>query len=224
MSRLTSIQLLGGAESFNATKNNGTIFGFQPGNVISKALGVFYVPQSAQDDIRTPVDNASDTVEKMIREAGNDLSSWSIDLLFIPIVVVYALACAFASLLLLILIAATAFSVRGREPLPARIYSLCGTISLLATFFLLLGSIILTVIGLVAWVVGLCVNVVGISISSGSKLKWMSWAAFILMAFVTGTLKVEEYVAECLFWCRFLMKLLGIRKSKGGIRGLMREL
>lgn len=219
-----TIFLLGGAGSFNATVNNGTIFGFQPGSVLAKALGVFYVPTGAQEDIRAPVDSAANTVERLLQEAGNDLSSWSVDLLFIPIVAIFAVAAAFTCLLLLVLIAASAYSLRASEGLPSRVYSLCGTIAGLASFFLLLGSIILTVIGLVAYVVGLGVGVVGITITSGSKLKWMSWAAFIIMACVTGTLKVEEFVADCVFWWTFLTKLCRSRKNNGGTRGAMRGL
>lgn len=214
----------GGAGSFNATTNNGTIFGFQPGEVLSRALGVFFVPQGAQDDIREPVDSAANSVERLLQEAGGDLSSWSVDLLFVPIVAVYAVAAALTCALALILVAAGAYSLREGEGLPPRVYSACGTIAALAAFFLLLGSVILTVVALVAYVVGLGVHVVGISISSGSSLKWMSWAAFIIMAFVTGSLKVEEFVADCIFWWRFLGKLLGLRKSKGGVRQLMKGL
>lgn len=214
----------GGAGNYNATANNGTIFGFQPGAVLAKALGVFYVPSGAQEDIREPVDSAANSMEKLLQEAGNDLSSWSIDLLFIPIVAVFAVAAALMCFLLLVLMAATIYSLREREGLPPRVYSVCGTIAALATFFLLLGSVILTVISLVAWVVNLAVDVVGISISSGSKLKWMSWAAFFVMAFVTGSLKVEEFVADCIFWWRFIGRLLGMGKSKGGMREAMKGL
>lgn len=204
----------GGAGSYNATTNNGTIFGFQPGEVLAKALGVFFVPTGAQQDIREPVDSAANTVERLIQEAGNDLSSWSINLLFIPIVAVFAVAAAMTCFLLLILLAVIVYSLRSRESLPPKVYSLCGTIAGLAAFFLLLGSIILTVIGLVTYVVGLGVGVVGISVSSGSRLKWLSWAAFIIMAVVTGSLKVEEFVADCIFWWRFIGKLLGMRKTR----------
>lgn len=192
--------------------------------MIAKALGVFFVPTGAQEDIREPVDRAANTVDKMIQGAKNDLSAWSIDLLFIPIVVVFVLAAVFLCLLLLMLIAAAGFSVRSGEGLPSRIYSVCGTISAVATFFLLLGSVILTVIGLIAYIVGLGGDVVGVTVTSGSKLKWMSWAAFFVMLAVTGTLKVEEFVADCVFWWRFLGKLLRIRKTKGGIREVMKDL
>lgn len=160
----------------------------------------------------------------MIQEAGNDLSSWSVDLLFIPIVVVFILAAVFICILLLILIAAAGFSLRAGESLPRRVYSVCGTISAVATFFLFLGSVILTVIGLVAYIVGLGGDVVGVTVSSGNKLKWISWSAFFIMLAVTGTLKVEEFVADCIFWWRFLGKLLRIRKTKGGIREVMKDL
>lgn len=213
-----------GAISFNATANNGTIFGFQPGNLIAKALGVFFVPASAQDDIRDSVDNATNKVEKLMQEAESDVSSWTIDLLFIPIVVIYALAVAFTCLLLLILLAATALTLKGGDSVPPKVYGVCGTIAAVAAFFLLLGSVILTVIAMVAYIIGLGGNVVGISVSSGSKLKWMSWAAFIIMALVTGTLKLEEFVADCVFWWRFLTRIVRLGKKKGGIKEAMRGL
>lgn len=213
-----------GSISFNATENNGTIFGFQPGNLIAKALGVFFVPTSAQQDIRESVDNTTNKVEKLMQEAKSDVASWTVDLLFIPIVVIYALAVVFMCLLLLILIAATALTVRGGDEVPARIYGLCGTVSAVATFFLLLGSVVLTVVALVAYIIGLGGNVVGITVSSGSKLKWMSWAAFFVMLFVTGSLKIEEFVADCIFWWRFLTKILRLGKTKGGVKEVMRDM
>lgn len=212
----------GGATDFNNTTNNGTIFGFQPGAVVAKALGVFFVPESAQLDIREPVDNAANSVEKLLQEAGNDLSSWSLDLLFMPIVAVYIVAAVLTALLLVILLAVTVYSVRARESLPPRVYSLCGLIAALAAFFLLMGSVILTVIGLVTWVVGLGLHVVDIHIESGSKLKWMSWAAFIVMAVLAATLKIEEWVAEVVFWYNFMKKLFGKGKNNGGVKEDMR--
>lgn len=176
------------------------------------------MPTGAQQDIREPVDSAANAVERLIQEAGNDLSSWSVDLLFIPIVALFAVAAALACVLLLVLAAVIVHSLRSRgrdaEGLPPKVYSLCGSIAGLAAFFLLLGSIVLTVVGLVTYVVGLGVGVVGIEVSSGSRLKWLSWAAFIIMAVVTGSLKLEEFVADCIFWWRFIGKLLGRRKSR----------
>lgn len=210
-----------GETSFNSTANNGTIFGFQPGAVLAKALGVFYVPEGAQLSIREPVDGAVNTVDRLVHEAGADLSAWTVNLLFIPIVAMYALAAFFTCLLLLVLLAATAVSFRSRndspgEGLPAKAFGLCGGIAACAAFFLLLGSVILTVIALVAYVVGLGVGVVDITVSSSSKLKWMSWAAFIIMAAVAISLKLEEFVADCVFWWRFLKQLCGARKTKRG--------
>lgn len=208
-----------GETSFNSTANNGTIFGFQPGAVLARALGVFYVPEGAQTAIREPVDGAVNTVDRLVHEAGADLSAWTVNLLFIPIVAMYALAAFFTCLLLLVLLAATALSFRRRgdspeEGLPPKVFGLCGTIAACAAFFLLLGSVILTVISLVAYVVGLGVGVVDIVVSSSSKLKWMSWAAFIIMTVVAISLKVEEFVAECVFWWNFLKQLCGARKTK----------
>ncbi|KAJ0119587.1 hypothetical protein J7T55_013790 [Diaporthe amygdali] len=208
--------------SFNSTANNGTIFGFQPGAVLAKALGVFFVPEGAQTAIREPVDSAVNTVDRLVHQAGEELSTWTVNLLFIPIVVMYALAAFFTCLLLLILLAATALSFRSDEGLPPKVYSLCGTIAAAAAFFLLLGSVILTVIAMVAYVVGLAVGVVDITVSSSSQLKWMSWAAFAIMAFVAISLKVEEFVAECVFWWNFLGKLFG-KKGKGGTKDMFRE-
>ncbi|CAN8102434.1 unnamed protein product [Discula destructiva] len=213
-----------GATSFNSTENNGTIFGFQPGNLVAKALGVFFVPESAQEDIREPIDNATNTVQKLMEEAGSDVSSWTVDLLFAPIVAVYILAVVFVSMLLLMLIAATVLTIKGGDSVPARVYSVCGTIAAVATFFLFLGSVILTVIALVAYIVGLGGNVVGISVASGSKLKWLSWSAFIIMALVTLSLKVEEFVADCVFWWDFVSRLLRSAKTKEGVRGAMRNI
>lgn len=182
------------------------------------------MPAGAQEDIRAPVDSAANRVERVIQEAGNDLSAWSVDLLFVPIVAVFAVAAALACILLLVLLAASAYSLRAGEGLPPRVYSACGSLAALTTFFLLLGSVVLTVVGLVAWVVGLAVGVVGIEVVAGSRLKWMSWAAFFVMAFVTGSLKVEEFVADCVFWWRFVSTLLGMRKGRGGVREAMKGL
>lgn len=208
-----------GETNFNSTANNGTIFGFQPGAVLARALGVFYVPEGAQLAIREPVDGAVNTVDRLVHEAGSELSAWSVNLLFIPIVAMYALAAFFTCLLLLVLLAATAVNFRSRklnpeEGLPSRVFGLCGTIAACAAFFLLLGSVILTVISLVAYVVGLGVNVVDITVSSSAKLKWMSWAAFIIMTVVAISLKVEEFVSEVVFWWSFLKQLCGARKTK----------
>lgn len=202
----------GGASEFNATENNGTIWGFQPGAVLYKALGVLYFPISARDDVKEPVDSAANSVEKLIQEAGNDLSAWSIDLIFIPIVAVFVVAAVFTGFLIVLLIATTVYSLRAEEPLPPRVYSVFGTIAAIAALFLLLGSVIITVIALMAWVVDLAGGVVNITVSSGHKLKWMSWAAFFIMAFVAACLKVEEFVAEVVFWWGFLRKLFGGRK------------
>lgn len=211
-----------GETSFNSTSNNGTIFGFQPGAVLARALGVFYVPEGAQLAIREPVDNGVNTVDRLVHEAGSELSAWTVNLLFIPIVAMYALAAFFTSLLLLVLIAVVAYSFRGDSD-PSRdrevfgkLCGLCGAIAACAAFFLLLGSVILTVIALVAYVVGLGVGVVDITVSSSSKLKWMSWAAFIIMAVVAVSLKVEEFVAECLFWLGLVKRLVGGRKKRAG--------
>lgn len=214
----------GGSTNFNATENNGTIWGFQPGKVLYEALGILYFPISARDDVKEPVDNAANSVEKLIQEAGNDLSSWSVDLLFIPIVAVFVIAAVFTGLLIVILIATTVYSLRAEEPLPPRVYSVCGTIAAVAALFLLLGSVIITVIALMAWVVNLGGSVVNITISSGHKLKWMSWAAFFVMAFVAAFLKVEEFVAEVVFWWTFFKKIFGGGKSKGGVRGAVRDM
>lgn len=217
----TNLDFLGGDDSYNSTINNGTIFGFQPGSVLSKALSVFFVPESARDDIREPVDSAANEVEKLVQEAKNDISSWALNILFGPIVAVFVIACVFTGILLLMLVAAGVYSLRTGESLPSKVYSFCGTIAALAAFFLLLGSVILTVIGLVAWVVGMALDVVDISVSSSSKLKWLSWAACIIMAVVAGFMKVEEFVADCVFWWRFLRDSLRSRKNKGEIRGVI---
>ncbi|KUI69519.1 hypothetical protein VM1G_05300 [Cytospora mali] len=214
---------LGGDDSFNSTTNNGTIFGFQPGSVLSNALGVFFVPDGAREDIREPVDSAANKVEKLVQEAGNDISSWARNILFGPIVAVFIIACVFTGILLLMLLAAGIYSLRTGESLPSKVYSLCGTIGALAAFFLLLGSVILTVIGLVAWVVGMALDVVDISVSSSSELKWLSWAACIIMAVVAGCLKVEEFVADCIFWWRFLRNILRARKDKDGVKEVIRH-
>lgn len=198
-----------GESSFNSTANNGTIFGFQPGAVLAKALGVFYVPEGAQLSIREPVDSAVNTVDRLVHEAGADLSAWTVNLLFIPIVVMYALAAFFTCVLLLFLLAALVLNLRDDDGVDPKVYGLCGAVAACAAFFLLLGSVILTVIALVAHVVGLAVGVVDITVSSGAQLKWMSWAAFIIMALVAISLKVEEFVAECKFWWRFLKKITG---------------
>lgn len=215
--------LPGGDDGFNSTTNNGTIFGFQPGSVLSKALGVFFVPESAREDIREPVDSAANEVEKLVQEAGNDISSWALNILFGPIVAVFIIACVFIGVLLLLLLMAGAYSLRTGESLSPMVYSLCGTISALAAFFLLLGSIILTVIGLVAWIVGMALDVVDISVSSSSNLKWLSWTACIIMAVVAGCLKVEEFVADCMVWWRFLRSILRARKNKDELRDVIRK-
>ncbi|ROW06917.1 hypothetical protein VMCG_04139 [Cytospora schulzeri] len=214
---------LGGDDSFNSTTNNGTVFGFQPGSVLSKALGVFFVPESAREDIREPVDSAANEVEKLVHEAGNDISSWTRNILFGPIVAVFIIACVFTGILLLMLLAAGVFSLRTGESLPPMVYSLCGTLGALAAFFLLLGSVIVTVIGLVAWVVGKALDVVDISVSSSSELKWLSWAACVIMVVVAGCLKVEEFVADCLVWWRFLRSILRARKNKDEFREVIRK-
>lgn len=193
-----------GETNFNATANNGTIFGFQPGTIVAKALGVFFVPASAQADIRAPVDSAANEVQKLATEASSELSAWSVNLLFIPIVAIFVLAIVFLCLLLLALVAATVHTIKRQESVNPKVYSLCASISALATFFLLLGSVILTVVALAAYIVGLGGNVVGIVITSGSKLKWLSWSAFIIMLVVTVSLKLEEFVADCVFWWGFL--------------------
>lgn len=201
-----------GESSFNETANNGTIFGFQPGAVLAKALGVFYVPEGAQLAIREPVDNGVNTVDRLVHKAGSELSSWTVNLLFIPIVAMYALAAFFTCLLLLVLIAAAIVVFKSPEGLQPFVFGLCGAVAAAAAFFLLLGSVILTVIGLVAYVVDLGVGVVDITVESSSKLKWMSWAAFIIMALLAISLKVEEVLLQIQNWFKFLK--LVFRKGK----------
>lgn len=201
-----------GDSSFNETANNGTIFGFQPGAVLAKALGVFYVPEGAQLAIREPVDNGVNTVDRLVHKAGSELSSWTVNLLFIPIVAMYALAAFFTCLLLLVLIAAFVVVLKSPEGLQPFVFGLCGAVAAAAAFFLLLGSVILTVIGLVAYVVDLGVGVVDITVESSSKLKWMSWAAFIIMALLAISLKVEEVLLQIHDWFKFLK--LVFRKGK----------
>jgi hypothetical protein len=184
---------------------------------------VFFVPAGAQQDIRQPVDEAANEVQKLAHEAGSEVSAWTVNLLFAPIVAVYSLAAFFTGILFLVLIAATALAVKEADSVPARVYSVCGTIGAVATFFLFLGSVILTVIALVAYVVGLGSDVIGISIASGSRLKWLSWSAFIIMALVTGSFKVEEFVADCIFWWKFLGKIVRLGKTKGGVREALKE-
>lgn len=188
-----------------------------------EALGILYFPISAREDVKEPVDNAANSVNGLIQEAGNDLSAWSVNLIFIPIVAVFIIAAIFTGFLIIILIATTVYSLRAEEPLPPRVYSVCGTVAAIAALFLLLGSVIITVIGLMAWVVNLGGNVVNVTVESGHKLKWMSWSAFFIMAFVAACLKVEEFVAEVMFWWTFLKKIFGGAKSKGGVRNAMRE-
>lgn len=204
-----------GESTFNETANNGTIFGFQPGAVLAKALGVFYVPEGAQLAIRDPVDNGVNTVDRLVHKAGAELSSWTVNLLFIPIVVMYALAAFFTCLLLLILLAVTFASFKDHESVESKIFGLCGAIAAAAAFFLLLGSVILTVIGLVAYVVGLGVGVVDITVESSSRLKWISWAAFIIMALLAISLKIEEFVGDCKAYFKILTRLFGGRKTRG---------
>lgn len=193
-----------GESSFNETENNGTIFGFQPGAVLAKALGVFYVPEGAQLAIREPVDNGVNTVDRLVHKAGAELSSWTVNLLFIPIVVVYVMATVFGFLLLIILLGATYLCYKDHEKVDAKIFGLCGVFAAGSAFFLLLGSIILTVIGLVAYVVGLGAGVIDITVESSSQLKWMSWAAFIIMALLAISLKVQEFVANVKSWFEIL--------------------
>lgn len=121
------------------------------------------------------------------------------------------------------LLAASVYSLRTGETLPSKVYSLCGAVAALAAFFLLLGSVILTVIGLVAWVVGMALNVVDISVSSSSQLKWISWAACIVMVVVACFLKVEEFMADCVFWWRFLRSIVRARKNKDEFREVIRN-
>lgn len=192
-----------GETSFNETSNNGTIFGFQPGAVLANALGVFFVPEGAQQAIRKPVDSAVNTVDRLVHEAGSELSAWTVNLLFIPIVAMYALATFFTGLVLLLLLLIATLTVRDYKrwkKLVTKLCGLCGAIAACAAFFLLLGSVILTVIALVAYVVDFAVGVVDITVSSSSKLKWMSWAAFIIMVVVAVMLKVEEIAKECKEW------------------------
>jgi hypothetical protein len=203
-----------GHSSFNETANNGTIFGFQPGAVLAKALGVFYVPQGAQLAIREPVDNGVNTVDRLVHKAGAELSAWSVNLLFIPIVAMYAIATFFTCLLLILLLIVTVATLKDHEAVDGRIFGLAGIIAAAAAFFLLLGSVILTVIGLVAYVVSLGAGVVDITVASSSKLKWMSWAAFIVMALLAISLKVQEFVADCKTYIKLLMRLFGGSKPK----------
>lgn len=198
-----------GDSSFNETVNNGTIFGFQPGAVLAKALGVFYVPEGAQLAIREPVDNGVNTVDRLVHKAGAELSSWTVNLLFIPIVAVYVMATVFGFLLLIILSAATFRCFKDRGRINPKIFGLCGVMAAGAAFFLLLGSVILTVIGLVAYVVGLGAGVVDITVESSSQLKWMSWAAFIIMALMAISLKVEEFVGNLKDWVQILKDIFG---------------
>jgi hypothetical protein len=207
-----------GKTTFNSTTNNGTIFGFQPGSILAKALGVFFVPAGAQQDIREPVDEAANEVQKLAHEAGSEVSAWTVNLLFTPIVAVYSLAAFFTGLLFLILIAATALAVKEGDSVPARVYQLCGFIGAAATFLLFLGSVVLTIVAFVTYVLGLGGNVIGISIASGSRLKWLSWGACLIMALVTGSFKVEEFVADCVFWWKFLVKIVRLGKTGGGVR------
>ncbi|KAG8169690.1 hypothetical protein KVR01_000435 [Diaporthe batatas] len=205
-----------GESSFNATENNGTIFGFQPGAVLAKALGVFYVPEGAQLAIREPVDNGVNTVDRLVHKAGAELSSWTVNLLFIPIVVVYVLATFFGFLLLIILAAATYRCFKDHGSIDAPVFGLCGVLAAACAFFLLLGSIILTVIGLVAYVVGLGAGVVDITVESSSQLKWMSWAAFVIMALLAISLKIQEFMANVKLWIHILIKIFGGKSKKTG--------
>lgn len=207
-----------GATTFNSTENNGTILGFQPGNVVSQVMGLFFVPASALSSMREPIDNATNTVQKLMDEAGSEVSSWSVNLLFLPIVAVYILAAVFTSLLLLLLVAIMALSILGGESVPASIYSLCGMVAGVAAFFLFLGSVILTAIAMAAYIIGLGGGVVNITVTSGSTLKWMSWGSFIIMAFVTVVLKVEEYVAICMAWWNFFKGLLRLVTKRGSVK------
>lgn len=207
-----------GESSFNETENNGTIFGFQPGAVLAKALGVFYVPEGAQLAIREPVDKGVNTVDRLVHKAGAELSSWTVNLLFIPIVVVYVMATVFGFLLLIILAGATYLCFKDHEAVDAKVFGLCGVIAAGAAFFLLLGSIILTVIGLVAYVVGLGAGVVDITVESSSELKWMSWAAFIIMALLAVSLKVQEFIENAKDWVRIVIKIFGGGKKSGTSR------
>lgn len=207
-----------GETSFNETSNNGTIFGFQPGAVLANALGVFFVPEGAQQAIRKPVDSAVNTVDRLVHEAGSELSAWTVNLLFIPIVAIYALATFFTGLLLLILLFLGFFTFKrpDDDELLGKLAGLCAAIAAAAAFFLLLGSVVLTVIALVAYVVNLAVGVIDITVSSSSKLKWMSWAAFIIMALLAIALKVEGVVQEFQEWKRILKRILGRGQSVGG--------
>ncbi|PSR73861.1 hypothetical protein BD289DRAFT_487523 [Coniella lustricola] len=213
----------GGAGNFNATTNNGTIFGFQPGSVVAKVLGVFYVPASAQDDIRAPIDSAANSLEELLQTAGNDLSAWSIDLLFVPIVAIYVVAAVLVGVLVVLVVGAAVYCLKEGEGLPARVYSVFGTISALAAFFLLLGSVVLTVVAFVVYLVGLAVGVAGIELTAGARLKWLSWAAFLLMAVVTGAFKVEEVVADVVFWCKFLATIVRALRGQGGLKEMLRS-
>lgn len=201
-----------GETSFNETSNNGTIFGFQPGAVLANALGVFFVPEGAQQAIRKPVDSAVNTVDRLVHEAGSELSAWTVNLLFIPIVAIYALATFFTGLLLFILLALAFVTFRNRRTdndvkLLGKLAGLCAAIAAAAAFFLLLGSVVLTVIALVAYVVDLAVGVIDITVSSSSKLKWMSWAAFIIMAVLAIAFKVQAFMTECREWLDLLRSL-----------------
>lgn len=195
-----------GETSFNETSNNGTIFGFQPGAVLANALGVFFVPEGAQQAIRKPVDSAVNTVDRLVHEAGSELSAWTVNLLFIPIVAIYALATFFTGLLLLILLPLgfVTFKKSNDDELLGKLSGLCAAIAAAAAFFLLLGSVVLTVIALVAYVVDLAVGVIDITVSSSSKLKWMSWAAFIIMALLAIAFKVQGVFSECKWWWNLL--------------------
>ncbi|POS79680.1 hypothetical protein DHEL01_v201914 [Diaporthe helianthi] len=209
-----------GDSSFNETENNGTIFGFQPGAVLAKALGVFYVPEGAQIAIREPLDSGVNTVDRLVHKAGAELSSWTVNLLFIPIVVVYVMATVFGFLLLLILSAATFRCFKDHGRINPKIFGLCGILAAGTAFFLLLGSVILTVIGLVAYIVGLGAGVVDITIESSSQLKWMSWAAFIIMALMAISLKVEEFVGNVKDWFQILKDIFGVSKKSATPRDM----
>ncbi|KAI0127348.1 hypothetical protein BJ170DRAFT_722491 [Xylariales sp. AK1849] len=175
--------------------NNGSILGFQPGELTAEVLHLFMIPDSVQNKMTGPIHAAADAVAEQLHNAKIVLSNLVVTLLLRPLVILYATACASSGLLLMTLLTDIVWLYTEPPTKPLRDKPLAyNFLPRIATFCLLAGTLAITAFAVAAKLINIASShVLRVTIQSGVHLLTMSWVACLCMSMVFGVLYISEW-------------------------------
>ncbi|KAK8022782.1 hypothetical protein PG993_013549 [Apiospora rasikravindrae] len=187
--------------TFDPVANGGKIFSFSPGDLIANVTSIFLMPKDVQQKIREPIDKGCNTVQREITNASNSLKRGVMLFTFGPTMIVYAVACGCAWLLLLGLVGEIVYGFTlgrkhpdGKRTLAENVFGFGAFFKLVPAvtlYALLIASVIVSAVSLITGIVDIMTQAVHIRIGGGSGLVAMSWASFILILMIRVVLNEQ---------------------------------